>query len=365
MKKYSNNFPQKNYIFSSNKPERSLGDSSLEGEKDSFGKYDELEEYGNENIITETDYNNKNEVIIPIIHQPLIIKEFFLKMKKDTNYYPINKNKNNILNYNLNEENNFSIKKNFNNENENNRYEEANKKNNSLGNIKLQDREKNKDKKNDCELNRYSFKYHGTKKIPNNNFSSLHYNSSNSSKNRKNIIIFNNSKVCKIKKNQESNRSDAKQLAINNSNFKKKLNNIKIMNIKSFKNENHQIKNFSFFNKENIGINSHNTEALNLMEEEKENISINLNGKFFEKNSEEKVIENQHLMNNDFINNKRKLLRHPWNVTKKYNIFSKFLSIGIDTSILSSIKDDAESLFLEPKITFNYPFNYNENELDL
>jgi hypothetical protein len=137
------------------------------------------------------------------------------------------------------------------------------------------------------------------------------------------------------------------------------------MNIKSFKNENHQIKNFSFFNKENIGINSHNTEALNLMEEEKENISINLNGKFFEKNSEEKVIENQHLMNNDFINNKRKLLRHPWNVTKKYNIFSKFLSIGIDTSILSSIKDDAESLFLEPKITFNYPFNYNENELDL
>ena len=52
------------------------------------------------------------------------------------------------------------------------------------------------------------------------------------------------------------------------------------------------------------------------------------------------------------------------NLTKKYKIFHKFLSIGIDTSGLSSLDDEMNNFILNPKINYNFPFNNLENELE-
>ena len=45
-------------------------------------------------------------------------------------------------------------------------------------------------------------------------------------------------------------------------------------------------------------------------------------------------------------------------------IFQKFLCIGIDESGLETI-EDMDELMLMPKITFNFPNNKSENELEL
>ena len=49
---------------------------------------------------------------------------------------------------------------------------------------------------------------------------------------------------------------------------------------------------------------------------------------------------------------------------KAKKIFQKFICIGIDENGLDTI-EDMNDLMLTPKITFNYPNNQNENELDL
>jgi hypothetical protein len=61
---------------------------------------------------------------------------------------------------------------------------------------------------------------------------------------------------------------------------------------------------------------------------------------------------------------KRKKARNILYLTKKYKIFHKFLCVGLDTSGLYTLDDDMNSLLLHPKITYNYPFNNSENELE-
>ena len=53
-----------------------------------------------------------------------------------------------------------------------------------------------------------------------------------------------------------------------------------------------------------------------------------------------------------------------FNLTKKYKIFHKFLSIGIDTSGLYTLDDEMTNFILNPKINYNFPFNNLENELE-
>lgn len=49
---------------------------------------------------------------------------------------------------------------------------------------------------------------------------------------------------------------------------------------------------------------------------------------------------------------------------KAKKIFQKFLCIGIDESGLDTI-EDMDELMLMPKITFNYPNNFSEKDLEL
>ena len=59
-----------------------------------------------------------------------------------------------------------------------------------------------------------------------------------------------------------------------------------------------------------------------------------------------------------------KLLQRKSYFNKAKKIYQKFLCIGIDESGLDTI-DDIDEFILMPKITFNYPNNYSEKDLEL
>ena len=83
----------------------------------------------------------------------------------------------------------------------------------------------------------------------------------------------------------------------------------------------------------------------------------NLNNKYFELKKNQKSFGNinKNSQKNSFIK---------FNLTKKYKIFQKFLSIGIDTSGLYTLDDEMNDFILNPKITYNFPFNNLESELE-
>ena len=80
----------------------------------------------------------------------------------------------------------------------------------------------------------------------------------------------------------------------------------------------------------------------------------NLNNKYFEIKKYRKLFGNRKMNNNKFI----------FNLTKKYKIFHKFLCLGVDTSGLYSLDDDMKNFILNPKITYNFPINNLESELE-
>ena len=96
------------------------------------------------------------------------------------------------------------------------------------------------------------------------------------------------------------------------------------------------------------------------------NIKMNLNNKFFEiKNSQKSIdlfLSKSKSSRN--ISMKRKKYQNILNLTKKYKIFHKFLCVSVDTSNLYTLDDDMNSLLLNPKITYNYPYNNLEKELE-
>ena len=95
-------------------------------------------------------------------------------------------------------------------------------------------------------------------------------------------------------------------------------------------------------------------------------IKRNLNYKFFEiKNSQkskDSYLSKSRSSRN--ISYKRKKNNNFLNLTKKYKIFHKFLCVSVDTSILYTLDDDISSILLNPKITYNYPYNNSEKELE-
>ena len=147
----------------------------------------------------------------------------------------------------------------------------------------------------------------------------------------------------------------------------------------------------SDFKLENISNNNKNEKEPNL--ESKNTIEENNNNKNYQKNeiSENKIIENKNnsksTINN--IDNKSNNYKNQFeelrdskkfyeknkginknkvskilSITKQNKIFQKFLIVSVDTSGLYSLDDEMDILILNPKITYNYPFNKKERELD-
>ena len=118
-------YPQQKYIYTGSKPERNLGDSSLESDSSIIENNDEQENVNeNDLIMTENFFEIPKEREIPCINIPFNDKEIspqnkqgmiFCSATKDTENECLRKNSNN-------KNDNFSIKKKFNFINENNRY---------------------------------------------------------------------------------------------------------------------------------------------------------------------------------------------------------------------------------------------------
>ena len=82
-----------------------------------------------------------------------------------------------------------------------------------------------------------------------------------------------------------------------------------------------------------------------------------INNKYFE------IKKSQNSLGSRIKNNQRNSFIN-FNLTKKYKIFHKFLSIGIDTSGLNTLDEEMKNFILNPKINYNFPLNNLENELE-
>ena len=403
-------YPQQNYIYTSSKPKKSGGDSSLESE--SFND----NEKENELLMNDNLFEFSKESNLPDIHIPFNNKEllpqnkqglFFCSVTKDTENGGIRGNSNN-------KDDNFSMKKVINVDKENNRYTDINhlyKNNchffNSLQ-LDVKDDEEDEDivnneisvnfvdelkntyiykKDNQVEilLDNHISKIDSNNDMSNNNKIINNFNRINKNKiyDNKNGKLIRNKKINEsIKKSKQNINNNTKDW--NNHNIQAKKNNI--INLKNIdnngddyfvENKENYIRNGQYdtevkinlnqifeqnkySNKKNIEINKNEDNNINI------NSNINLNKNFFE-------IKNSKNLNDIFISKsksiknyslKRRKIRNMAYLTKKYKIFHKFLCVSVDTSGLYTLDDDIQSLLLNPKITYNYPFNNLENELE-
>ena len=144
----------------------------------------------------------------------------------------------------------------------------------------------------------------------------------------------------------ENNTYDEKKTNVleNNNSIKENNKNVEQKNEKQNKNK--------VIEKNNINNNENNNNIINNIDNnnsyKKHYEDLRDSKKFFEKN---KAINK----------NKASAIL---SITKQNKIFQKFLIVSVDTSGLYSLDDEMEILILNPKITYNYPFNKKERELD-
>ena len=404
-------YPQQNYIYTSSKPKKSGGDSSLESE--SFND----NEKENDLLMNDNLFEFSKESNLPDIHIPFNNKEllpqnkqglFFCSVTKDTENGGIRGNSNN-------KDDNFSMKKVINVDKENNRYTDINhlyKNNchffNSLQ-LDVKDDEEDEDivnneisvnfvdelkntyiykKDNQVEilLDNHISKIDSNNDMSNNNKIINNFNRINKNKiyDNKNGKLIRNKKINEsIKKSKQNINNNTKDWNNHNNIQAKKNNIINLKNIDNngddyfVENKENYIRNGQYdtevkinlnqifeqnkySKKKNIEINKNENNNINI------NSNINLNKNFFE-------IKNSKNLNDIFISKsksiknyslKRRKIRNMAYLTKKYKIFHKFLCVSVDTSGLYTLDDDIQSLLLNPKITYNYPFNNLENELE-
>ena len=439
-------YPQQKYIYTGSKPERNLGDSSLESDS-SIIEYNDEQENVNENdlIMTENFFEIPKEREIPCINIPFNDKEIspqnkqgmiFCSATKDTENECLRKNSNN-------KNDNFSIKKKFNFINENNRYNISKlfKKNCHFFTSLQNDDDDESDEDDDIVNNEITINFNNGFNVDNNeiiknkinnnnsndkfkkdaqfeiilepNISKMDSNSEISIRNINKINAMNryenetSEKENQIEKEKENEKEIENKDVMENTMLKKYEleTNIKriIENINRNKSEWNKNKvesnEINIENKDNNGEdyfieNKENYVHNGLFDKEiklnTEDIKNSSNSKFLGKNNKSKIINIERDINVN-LNNiffelknskksndisisksksyksssmKKKRGRKIFNLSKKYKIFHNFLSVGIDTSGLYTLDDTMKSLILNPKITYNYPLNNLEKDLE-
>ena len=441
-------YPQQKYIYTGSKPERNLGDSSLESDS-SIIEYNDEQENVNENdlIMTENFFEIPKEREIPCINIPFNDKEIspqnkqgmiFCSATKDTENECLRKNSNN-------KNDNFSIKKKFNFINENNRYNISKlfKKNCHFFTSLQNDDDDESDEDDDIVNNEITINFNNGFNVDNNEIIKNKINNNNSNDKFKKdaqfeiilepniskmdsnseISIRNINKINAMnryenetseKENQiEKEKENEKEIEIENkdvmentmlkkyeleTNIKRIIENINRnksewnknkleSNEINIKNKDNNGEDYFIENKENYVHNGLFDKEIKLNTEDIKNSS---NSKFLGKNNKSKIINIERDINVN-LNNiffelknskksndisisksksyksssmKKKRGRKIFNLSKKYKIFHNFLSVGIDTSGLYTLDDTMKSLILNPKITYNYPLNNLEKDLE-
>ena len=441
-------YPQQKYIYTGSKPERNLGDSSLESDSSIIENNDEQENVNeNDLIMTENFFEIPKEREIPCINIPFNDKEIspqnkqgmiFCSATKDTENECLRKNSNN-------KNDNFSIKKKFNFINENNRYNISKlfKKNCHFFTSLQNDDDDESDEDDDIVNNEITINFNNGFNVDNNeiiknkinnnnsndkfkkdaqfeiilepNISKMDSNSEISIRNINKINAMNRyenetsekeNQIEKEKENENEKEIENKDMMENTmlkkyeleTNIKRIIENINRnksewnknkleSNEINIENKDNNGEDYFIENKENYVHNGLFDKEIKLNTEDIKNSS---NSKFLGKNNKSKIINIERDINVN-LNNiffelknskksndisisksksyksssmKKKRGRKIFNLSKKYKIFHNFLSVGIDTSGLYTLDDTMKSLILNPKITYNYPLNNLEKDLE-
>ena len=350
-----NKIPFSNYIYLGSKPIKNQGDSSIDS--DSFKDIDEEIDSKKESLIKKYKY------FIPIDNKKPKTK---LIKKKIENIFKIDKKltphtstkdteKRSFKFSEMDKESNFNIKNRINNKKENNRYNNCF---NKINKTHLQFLSCLKDEDSDYSENVID------NEISINFVEGFNIKSKNIKEKQVEIPLDNISRI-----NTESYISNNLD-NINRLIFSKTIISKNESSIKIIKN-NLDCEKYFLENKENFSPNKpYDKEVkINLMENNKNINTSNIiyldKSKSIKSNSKKlinKYFERRKSQNSfgSLINRRNNI----FNLTKKYKIFHKFLSIGIDTSGLYTLDDEMNNFILNPKINYNFPFNNLENELE-
>ena len=350
-----NKIPFSNYIYLGSKPIKNQGDSSIDS--DSFKDIDEEIDSKKESLIKKYKY------FIPIDNKKPKTK---LIKKKIENIFKIDKKltphtstkdteKRSFKFSEMDKESNFNIKNRINNKKENNRYNNCF---NKINKTHLQFLSCLKDEDSDYSENVID------NEISINFVEGFNIKSKNIKEKQVEIPLDNISRI-----NTESYISNNFD-NINRLIFSKTIISKNESSIKIIKN-NLDCEKYFLENKENFSPNKpYDKEVkINLMENNKNINTSNIiyldKSKSIKSNSKKlinKYFERRKSQNSfgSLINRRNNI----FNLTKKYKIFHKFLSIGIDTSGLYTLDDEMNNFILNPKINYNFPFNNLENELE-
>ena len=350
-----NKIPFSNYIYLGSKPIKNQGDSSID--IDSFKDIDEEIDSKKESLIKKYKY------FIPIDNKKPKTK---LIKKKIDNIFKIDKKltphtstkdteKRSFKFSEMDKESNFNIKNRINNKKENNRYNNCF---NKINKTHLQFLSCLKDEDSDYSENVID------NEISINFVEGFNIKSKNIKEKQVEIPLDNISRI-----NTESyisnNFDNINRLIFSKTIISKNENSIKIIK------NNLDCEKYFLENKENFSPNKpYDKEVkINLMENNKNINTSNIiyldKSKSIKSNSKKlinKYFERRKSQNSfgSLINRRNNI----FNLTKKYKIFHKFLSIGIDTSGLYTLDDEMNNFILNPKINYNFPFNNLENELE-
>ena len=350
-----NKIPFSNYIYLGSKPIKNQGDSSIDS--DSFKDIDEEIDSKKESLIKKYKY------FIPIDNKKPKTK---LIKKKIENIFKIDKKltphtstkdteKRSFKFSEMDKESNFNIKIRINNKKENNRYNNCF---NKINKTHLQFLSCLKDEDSDYSENVID------NEISINFVEGFNIKSKNIKEKQVEIPLDNISRI-----NTESyvsnNFDNINRLIFSKTIISKNENSIKIIK------NNLDCEKYFLENKENFSPNKpYDKEVkINLMENNKNINTSNIiyldKSKSIKSNSKKlinKYFERRKSQNSfgSLINRRNNI----FNLTKKYKIFHKFLSIGIDTSGLYTLDDEMNNFILNPKINYNFPFNNLENELE-
>ena len=350
-----NKIPFSNYIYLGSKPIKNQGDSSIDS--DSFKDIDEEIDSKKESLIKKYKY------FIPIDNKKTKTK---LIKKKIDNIFKIDKKltphsstkdteKRSFKFSEMDKESNFNIKNRINNKKENNRYNNCF---NKINKTHLQFLSCLKDEDSDYSENVID------NEISINFVEGFNIKSKNIKEKQVEIPLDNISRI-----NTDSyisnNFDNINRLIFSKTIISKNENSIKIIK------NNLDCEKYFLENKENFSPNKpYDKEVkINLMENNKNINTSNIiyldKSKSIKSNSKKlinKYFERRKSQNSfgSLINRRNNI----FNLTKKYKIFHKFLSIGIDTSGLYTLDDEMNNFILNPKINYNFPFNNLENELE-
>ena len=350
-----NKIPFSNYIYLGSKPIKNQGDSSIDS--DSFKDIDEEIDSKKESLIKKYKY------FIPIDNKKPKTK---LIKKKIENIFKIDKKltphtstkdteKRSFKFSEMDKESNFNIKNRINNKKENNRYNNCF---NKINKTHLQFLSCLKDEDSDYSENVID------NEISINFVEGFNIKSKNIKEKQVEIPLDNISRI-----NTESYISNTfdniNRLIFSKTIISKNENSIKIIK------NNLDCEKYFLENKENFSPNKpYDKEVkINLMENYKNINTSNIiyldKSKSIKSNSKKlinKYFERRKSQNSfgSLINRRNNI----FNLTKKYKVFHKFLSIGIDTSGLYTLDDEMNDFILNPKINYNFPNNNLENELE-